>query len=174
MEEVSQVISIILTVIGSKGKIGNDRKKRAFQISLVLARVDKRVFDFFRPKPALLSTLRLHEYAMLEDADLSAQACEFISFLMRYNPQIDYVTFSDDAEFVRRVRRFEGVKYAAELEQLTIKIVELENRQALGGGGSGGHVDDVFLEARIHDKVREAVESSAIGEGSINKISSVE
>eukprot|EP00354_Favella_ehrenbergii_P008858 CAMPEP_0170460212 /NCGR_PEP_ID=MMETSP0123-20130129/6665_1 /TAXON_ID=182087 /ORGANISM="Favella ehrenbergii, Strain Fehren 1" /LENGTH=102 /DNA_ID=CAMNT_0010725101 /DNA_START=262 /DNA_END=567 /DNA_ORIENTATION=- len=102
---------------------------------------------------------------MLNDGNLSAFACEMVSFMLRYNPQIDYVTFSEDPSFVRQVRRYESVKYASELEQLTLKIVELENRVATGGGGSGlgtGHIDETFIEARIHDKVREAVELSAI------------
>lgn len=96
-----------------------------------------------------------------------------ISFMLRYNPQIDYVTFSDNAEFVRKIRRYEDVKYAIELENLTHKITEVESKQMTGGGS--GHLDQTYIEARIHDKVREAVELSALGgEGTINKISSID
>ena len=58
--------------------------------------------------------------------------------MLRYNPQIDYVTFSLDPEFVRTIRRFENVKYASELEQLTIKIAEVERNMLDGRGGMGG------------------------------------
>jgi len=40
-------------------------------------------------------------------------------------------------------------------------MAELEGR--LGAGGAGGHIDETFLEARIHDKVREAIELNAVG-----------
>ena len=121
-------------------------------------RSDKRIFDAFRPTESLLERIKLHELAMNRDsADLSSMACNIISFLLRYNPQIDYVSFSTDPEFVRTIRRFENVKYAAELEQLTIKIAEVERLVVDSRGGMGGQIDDTYLEARIHDKVREAV-----------------
>lgn len=41
-----------------------------------------------------------------------------------------------------------------------MKIVELENKVLAGGGGGGS---DAYLESRIHDKVREAIENSALG-----------
>ena len=41
-------------------------------------------------------------------------------------------------------------------------MAELEAR---GGGGGSGHIDETFLEARIHDKVREQVELSGAGAG---------
>ena len=132
-----------------------------------LMRSDKRIFDAFRPTDSLLERIKLHELAMNRDsADLSSMACNIISFLLRYNPQIDYVSFSTDPEFVRTIRRFENVKYAAELEQLTIKIAEVERLVVDSRGGMGGQIDDTYLEARIHDKVREAVQMSALG-GSI-------
>lgn len=83
--------------------------------------------------------------------------------MLRYNPQIDYVSFSTDAEFVRTIRRYENVKYASELEQLTLKIAEVERLTLDGRGGMSGQIDETYLEARIHDKVREAVEHSALG-----------
>ena len=78
--------------------------------------------------------------------------------MLRYNPQIDYVDFSNDAGFVRMIRRYEDVKYASELENLTLKITEVERLSLSGRGGMGGQIDETYLEARIHDKVREAVE----------------
>ena len=59
------------------------------------------------------------------------------------------------------IRRYEDVKYASELENLTLKIAEIERLATRGGAaaaGAGGQIDETFLEARIHDKVREAVE----------------
>lgn len=95
--------------------------------------------------------------------------------MLRYNPQIDYVTFSTDAEFVRTIRRYENVKYASELEQLTLKIAEVERLTLDGRGGMGGQINETYLEARIHDKVRQAVENSALGgEATVTKISAVE
>ena len=47
---------------------------------------------------------------------------------------------------------------------ILLQISELQKRGPGGGGvGAGGSVDDTYLEARIHDKVREAVENSAVG-----------
>ena len=80
-------------------------------------RGDKRIFDAFRPTEVLIEKIKLHELAMnTVSAELSSLACNIISFMLRYNPQIDYVTFSTDAEFVRTIRRYENVKYAGELE----------------------------------------------------------
>ena len=66
------------------------------------------------------------------------------------------MTFSEDPSFVRIIRRFENVKYANELEQLTVKMAELERtvENVRGNSGMGGQLDDTYLEARIHDKVR--------------------
>ena len=139
-------------------------------------RGDKRIFDAFRPTSELISKIKLHELAMnTQSADLSSLACNIISFMLRYNPQIDYVTFSLDPEFVRTIRRFENVKYASELEQLTIKIAEVERNMLDGRGGMGGQIDDTYLEARIHDKVREEVSHTALGgEANLNRINAVE
>ena len=93
-----------------------------------------------------------------EDADVSSIACSIISFYMRYNPQVDYGDFGRSAEFIKMLRRYDGVKYAAELESLTVKIVELERYVTSGRGGGGSQLDNNYLEARIHDKVREAIE----------------
>ena len=72
------------------------------------------------------------------------------------------------------IRRYEDVKYARELENLTLKIAEVERYSSRGGIG-GGQIDETYLEARIHDKVREAVELSALGgEANLSKISAVE
>ena len=109
-----------------------------------------------------------------ESSELSTLACDIISFMLRYNPQIDYVDFSSDSGFVRMIRRYEDVKYARELETLTLKIAEVERYSSRGGIG-GGQIDETYLEARIHDKVREAVELSALGgEANLSKISAVE
>ena len=40
---------------------------------------------------------------------------------------------------------------------MTIKIAEVERLVVDSRGGMGGQIDDTYLEARIHDKVREAV-----------------
>ena len=87
------------------------------------------------------------------------------------------MTFSEDPSFVRIIRRFENVKYANELEQLTVKMAELERtvENVRGNSGMGGQLDDTYLEARIHDKVRQAVEQTALGaDTQLKQISSVE
>ena len=58
-----------------------------------------------------------------------------------------------------------------------MQISELQKRGpgGAGGGAGGGNVDDTYLEARIHDKVREAVEQSAVGgTDNLNSIRSIE
>jgi len=170
-QDIADVTAILISLIASKN-VGKDTKARTIQTVLSLARSDKRIFDTFRPRPELLEKLKLHEYCMDEDTSLSSLACDMVSFMLRYNPQIDYVTFSTNADFVRQIRRYENVKYANELEHLTIKIADLDRRV---GGGAGGHIDETYLEARIHDKVREAVELSALGgDNSLTKIESIE
>jgi hypothetical protein len=57
---------------------------------------------------------------------MSGVTCEFISFLLRYHRDIDYVDFASDPAFVRLIRRYENVKYAAELEQLATSFTHLE------------------------------------------------
>ena len=134
-------------------------KQETLSALLLLLRGDKRLFDAFRPTEDLLNKIKLGEMAMSrESPKLSTLACDIISFMLRYNPQIDYVDFSNDAGFVRMIRRYEDVKYASELENLTLKITEVERLSLSGRGGMGGQIDETYLEARIHDKVREAVE----------------
>jgi len=48
--------------------------------------------------------------------------------MLRYHREIDYVDFSTDAAFVRLMRRYENVKYAAELESLAKSFSGLEQR----------------------------------------------
>ena len=97
------------------------------------------MFDAFRPTEDLLNKIKLGEMAMSrESSEMSSLACDIISFMLRYNPQIDYVDFSSDAGFVRMIRRYEDVKYARELENLTLKIAEVERFSGRGGGIGGG------------------------------------
>ena len=150
-------------------------RQQTLSALLLLLRGDKRLFDAFRPTEDLLNKIKLGEMAMSrESTEMSTLACDIISFMLRYNPQIDYVDFSTDAAFVRMIRRYEDVKYARELENLTLKIAEVERFSGRGAGG-GGQIDETYIEARIHDKVREAVELSALGgEANLSKISAVE
>lgn len=172
-DDIQQLTLIIFTILASHNTDLN-LKVMTLRSLLLLIRGDKRIFDAFRPSESLLNKIKLGEMAMTrESSELSTLACDIISFMLRYNPQIDYVDFSNDAGFVRMIRRYEDVKYANELENLTLKIAEIERFATRGTGGA--QVDDTYLEARIHDKVREAVEQSALGgEANLSKITAVE
>lgn len=49
----------------------------------------------------------------------SEQSLELASFLLRYHVEIDYGDFTDEPFAVQKLRRYEDVKYAAELEALS-------------------------------------------------------
>ncbi len=46
---------------------------------------------------------------------------------MRYNRNIDYGHFSEEPLAIQRLRRYEDVKYAAEIEALSKNFERLEN-----------------------------------------------
>lgn len=110
-EDLDQITSIIYAVVSSPD-LHKDMKARAFQTVLALVRSDKRFFDYFRPSPEVIENLRLPEFVMDKHGNLSSLAASIVVFLMRYNQDIDYVTFSQDAGFVRTMRRFESMAYA--------------------------------------------------------------
>ena len=118
-EDIQQLTIVVFTVLASANS-DIVLKQETLSALLLLLRGDKRLFDAFRPTEDLLNKIKLGEMAMSrESPELSTLACDIISFMLRYNPQIDYVDFSNDAGFVRMIRRYEDVKYASELEKLT-------------------------------------------------------
>lgn len=134
-----------------------------------LARSVPRVFNAMKGHRPLLKRMNLGHLAMdFGNSELSSAANDFMTLILRYSPELDYADFSTELEFIRTMRRFETVKYASELESLTLRLIEMERKAEQGGGGN---VDNVYLEARIHDKVREAVEQSALGGDSAGNLS---
>lgn len=53
---------------------------------------------------------------------------ELASFLLRYHVEIDYGDFSDDPYTIQRLRRYEDVKYASEVEGVTKALEQLSDR----------------------------------------------
>ena len=67
----------------------------------------------------------------------SALGLEFASFLLRYHVTLDYGDFTDDPFCIQKLRRYEDVKYATEVEnvtkafeQLSARFTRLENNQS--------------------------------------------
>jgi len=93
------------------------------KLLLTYLRNDQSVFNMLKPNKPLLRKINLDKYILSSQPSEAAVGLELSSFLLRYHSDIDYNDFSDDPAAVKKLRRYEGVKYAAELEQLT-KIVE--------------------------------------------------
>lgn len=53
---------------------------------------------------------------------------EFASFILRYHVGLDYGDFTDDAYCIQKLRRYEDVKYATEVENVTKAFEELSER----------------------------------------------
>ena len=82
----------------------------------------------FRPKPALVASLNLSNRIGSSDKQMSAEACEFASFLLRYHQDIDYSSFSNDSGVVTKLRRYEQLKYSSELEMLSNHFEDCQRR----------------------------------------------
>jgi len=48
--------------------------------------------------------------------------------MLRYHIEIDYMDFTDDFVAIRVLRRYEDVKYAAEIENVTKTVEQLSDR----------------------------------------------
>lgn len=104
----------------------------------LLLRSENRLYDALKPNAGLFTSMKLEKHAMnAESPEVSSFACNIISFYMRYYVQVDYGDFGKSPEFIKLMRRFDGVKYASEMEDLTIKIAELERFIIEGRGGGG-------------------------------------
>ena len=104
--DISSVVQIYATTIASPS-VDRLTKNVCLRAFLLQTQAERRVFHIFVNAPELLERLNLHVIVNdKSDKDLSALACKAISFLMRYNVDLDYFTFSKDANFVRAVRRF--------------------------------------------------------------------
>ena len=51
----------------------------------------------------------------LQESEVSK---EFASFILRYHDAVDYGDFSEDPLVIQKLRRYENIKYAAEIEML--------------------------------------------------------
>ena len=79
--------------------------------------------------------MNLERHFMSEESDHQA-SLELASFLLRYHADIDYGDFTDDPFCIQKLRRYEDVKYAAEVEEITKSLEALTDKfyqiQALG------------------------------------------
>ena len=82
----------------------------------------------FRPKAALLASLNLTNRIGASNKTISEESCEFASFLLRYHQDIDYNSFSNDANIVTKLRRYEQLKYSSELEMLGKNFENVQQR----------------------------------------------
>lgn len=97
---------------------------RAMRVMLHFLRHDPKVFQRLTPNRMLLRKMNLEKHFKSESSDRDV-SLEFASFLMRYHVDIDYGDFTDDPFAIQKLRRYENVKYAAELEGLTKTIEDL-------------------------------------------------
>ena len=116
-DDIGAVMSVFLTLSASQN-VDTSTLATSLQVLLSLIRGDKRVFNIFNPHTtsSAVQMLQLDAHAMQEDPALSQAALELISLLLRYYVTIDYTTFSTDGNFVKKVRRYEQVKQAKEME----------------------------------------------------------
>ncbi len=83
----------------------------------------------------LLRKMNLEKHFKSDGSDRDI-ALEFASFLLRYHVDIDYGDFTDDPFAIQKLRRYENVKYAAEVEGLTKAIEDISGRASGPAQGS--------------------------------------
>lgn len=101
-------------------------------------RNDPQVFAMFKPNKLLLRKMNIQSLIVSEHPQESALGLEFASFLLRYHVTLDYGDFTDDPFCIQKLRRYEDVKYATEVEnvtkafeELSARFVKLENYQSI-------------------------------------------
>lgn len=85
------------------------------------------------------------------DKDLSL---ELASFLLRYHVDIDYGDFTDDPFCIQKLRRYEDVKYAAEVESVTKALESLSDRFFRIEGNQGFEADMDLQNPNYKQRVR--------------------
>ena len=95
---------------------------------LAYLRHDPTVYSMMKPNKPLLRKMNLERHILSKNKEESEQSLELGSFLLRYHANIDYGDFSDDPFTILKLRRYEDVKYAAELEALSKNHEDLESR----------------------------------------------
>lgn len=91
---------------------------KAMKTFLDYCRTDSSVFATFKPDSALLKQLQLQAAILSFDKDEAETAKEFASFILRYHEHVDYGDFAEDPAAIQRLRRYENVKYASEIQVL--------------------------------------------------------
>lgn len=82
-------------------------------------RNDPQVFAMFKPNKLLLRKMNIQNLIASEQTQESSLGLEFASFLLRYHVTLDYGDFTDDPFCIQKLRRYEDVKYATEVENVT-------------------------------------------------------
>ena len=72
--------------------------------------------------------MNIDQLIISSDNQESQISLEFASFLLRYHVDIDYGDFTEDAFCIQKLRRYEDVKYATELETITKAFEALSER----------------------------------------------
>lgn len=105
--------------------------------------LDSQVFQVFTPTKFLLRKLKIEKFLMTMTApEIYNDVCDFVCFLLRYYPQIEYEDFTDLNPVINRIRRAEMHRSWVDLEDTIIRNEK---------------IDQVF-------KVFQATTSAAIGE----------
>ena len=99
----------------------------AIRAMLQYMRHDPKIFARMKPNKVLLRKMDLGPHFVSEQVDRDA-SLELASFMLRYHIDIDYMDFTDDFVAIRVLRRYEDVKYAAEIENVTKTVEQLSDR----------------------------------------------
>ena len=105
---------------------------RAMKYLLKYLRNDQSVFTMLKPNRLLLRKINIERHILSSQPSEAAAGLELASFLLRYHADIDYSDFTDDPAAIQKLKRYEGVKYAAEVEQLAKSVEEIRFQQING------------------------------------------
>jgi hypothetical protein len=71
--------------------------------------------------------MKLVDYMFSTNQEIADLALDFSSFLLRYNRELDYQDFSDDANIIQKIKKAETYRTWADIEDLANSLSQLQS-----------------------------------------------
>lgn len=76
------------------------------------------MFNRFKITRLIVRKMKLVDYMFSPNTEVADLTLDFSSFLLRYNRELDYQDFSDDATILQKIKKAETYRTWADIEDL--------------------------------------------------------
>ena len=137
-----------------------EKSGRALSILLNYLKEDEKVFARFKPNRLILRKMKLERMISSDNEEEVNKALDFWSFVIRYNPDIQYSDFNENQGIIDLIRRGESFRSWGDIEDLTNSYDALfknftEHEKTVGNAFQElyNHIEKV--KEQLNEKIKE-------------------